>query len=149
MFVPVTTLGILVMKLLTVLMGTPSVSSWMRVMISSICKGRLTKRTGRGTQTDRKEKKLLKWRGKILFYIFYICHLSHCSMSAAFRFVIRIKSFACDHASFVALFFQSTQETCNYTTINHLNIFSFREGNAGSARLTSAYEDNTSIMQSF
>lgn len=28
-FLPVTTLGILVMKLLTVLMGTPSVSSWM------------------------------------------------------------------------------------------------------------------------
>lgn len=34
---PVTTLGILVMKLLTVLMGTPSVSSWMRVTMSSIC----------------------------------------------------------------------------------------------------------------
>lgn len=35
---PVTTLGILVMKLFTVLMGTPSVSSWMRVTISSICR---------------------------------------------------------------------------------------------------------------
>lgn len=35
---PVTTLGILVMKLFTVLMGTPSLSSWMRVTISSICR---------------------------------------------------------------------------------------------------------------
>lgn len=35
---PVTTLGILVMKLLTVLMGTPSVSCWMFVTMSSICK---------------------------------------------------------------------------------------------------------------
>lgn len=35
---PVTTLGILVMKLLTVLMGTPSVSSWIRVKMSSIYK---------------------------------------------------------------------------------------------------------------
>lgn len=34
---PVTTLGILVMKLLTVLMGTPSVSCWMFVTMSSIC----------------------------------------------------------------------------------------------------------------
>lgn len=35
---PVTTLGILVMKLFTVLMGTPSVSSWIRVTMSSICR---------------------------------------------------------------------------------------------------------------
>lgn len=35
---PVTTLGILVMKLFTVLMGTPSVSCWMFVTMSSICK---------------------------------------------------------------------------------------------------------------
>lgn len=37
---PVTTLGIFVMKLFTVLMGTPSVSSWMRVTMSSICRRR-------------------------------------------------------------------------------------------------------------
>lgn len=35
---PVTTLGILVMKLFTVLMGRPSVSSWIRVTMSSICR---------------------------------------------------------------------------------------------------------------
>lgn len=37
---PVTTLWILVMKLLTVLMGTPSVSSWIRVTMSSIWGGK-------------------------------------------------------------------------------------------------------------
>ena len=42
---PVTTLGILVMKLFTVLMGTPSVSSWMLVMMSSICGGDKVKMT--------------------------------------------------------------------------------------------------------
>lgn len=35
---PVTTLGIFVMKLFAVLMGTPAVSSWMRVTMSSICR---------------------------------------------------------------------------------------------------------------
>ena len=57
---PVTTLGILVMKLLTVLMGTPSVSSWIRVTMSSICRG--------GTETEERV-----WSNLMLWFLVCIC----------------------------------------------------------------------------
>lgn len=53
---PVTTLGILVMKLLTVLMGTPSVSCWMLVTMSSICRGRTAERSEKARNKTKKQR---------------------------------------------------------------------------------------------
>lgn len=80
---PVTTLGILVMKLLTVLMGTPSVSCWMLVTMSSICRGRTaegSEKVKKKTQSKRRDCNLsfsAHNRARWTFLIFLRCPSQH------------------------------------------------------------------------
>lgn len=93
---PVTTLGILVMKLLTVLIGTPSVSCWMLVTISSICRGRTAERSEvmqqKQTQSNRKNCYLSFNAHNIAcwtFWYFWEVHRSTLQLSSCFKVGVR------------------------------------------------------------
>lgn len=87
---PVTTLGILVMKLFTVLMGTPSVSSWIRVTMSSIC--RKSQRTHGSNRHGSRRHESRRWH-------------SACSTSAAAWWSHRIFCFDDDAFSSTQMLF--------------------------------------------
>lgn len=94
---PVTTLGIFVMKLFTVLMGTPSVSCWMLVTMSSICR----RKTAEGSEKMQKEKTNLSNRKDCYvsfnvhnracwtFWYFWGVHHSTLQLSSCFKVDVR------------------------------------------------------------